>query len=178
MAEPFIGEVRSFSFGVVPKGWAQCQGQLLNIQQNAALYSLLGVQFGGDGKTTFGLPDLRGRVPVHRNPTQQDYIVGAKGGSEAVQLATDNVPPHTHSAYALKEMASVPSASGAMLAEPAPRQGATPQMNRFGPAATLQPLAPDALGHAGASQTHNNMQPGLTLNFCIATAGIYPMRPY
>lgn len=174
MAEPFLGEIRSFGFNWPPNGWALCDGSLLNIRQNAALYSLLGIAFGGDGINTFALPDLRGRTPVSPDPVQR-LAQGKASGSEQVALTTAQVPMHSHSVTASGATAD---RSGIGAATPS-YLGATAGGSGYAPAtgATLTPLDPSTIGTTGGSAPHNNVQPSLVINYCIATQGYYPTRP-
>lgn len=185
MAEPYLGEIKLFPFGYAPKGWALCNGVLLTIQQNAALYSLLGTTYGGDGVNNFALPDLRGRMPVNAGVNQRfQYVVnrGDKGGSETVALPKDQMPAHTHTVTGDNSLANVinPLASNTCLwstpATPTPPVTAVP-INPFSNATANAQLDPSVLGQTGGGQGHNNMQPFLVLNFCIATIGVYPPRP-
>lgn len=160
MSEPFLAEVRLFSFGFAPKGWAQCNGQLLPINQNLALYSLLGTTYGGNGTTTFALPDLRGRAPIHSH----SIPLGYRAGEETHTLTLSEMPMHTHQAMA----------SGAAANATTPVNnfwGSQTPVNVYGNALNV-PMLP--LGAAGGNQPHNNMQPYLVLNFCIALTGIFP----
>jgi microcystin-dependent protein len=167
MAEPFVGEIRSFAFGIVPSGWAQCNGQLLNIQQNQALYTILGKAFGGDGKVTFGLPNLQGSVPVH--PAQGD-IVGTKNGEATHTLTINEMPAHAHQAS---------GGSDATQASPAGNAWGTqitaPVVNSYA-STSNDTMSPGALANAGGNQGHSNMQPYLTINYCIALQGIWPPK--
>lgn len=168
MAEPFLAEIRLMSFQFAPKGWAQCNGQLLPINQNQALFSLLGTNFGGDGRVNFALPDMRGRVPAHAGTTVQ---LGWRVGEEAVTLAEANLPSHTHGGKAGDALANSSSPVNAMVG----RKG------RLGHDLHGAPDNPTALhstagGAAGGSQPHSNMQPYLTLNFCIALQGLFPSQ--
>ena len=163
MSTPFLGEVRIFSFGFAPKGWAFCNGTLMSIQQNAALFSLLGTMYGGNGTTTFALPDLRGRAPVHIGTGFQQ---GQQGGEEAHLLTTSEIPQHTHQATASSNAGSQPDPGNAFWAN----AGQT----SFGTNANAT-MAGAALGPVGG-QPHPNMQPYLTLNFCIALVGVFPSR--
>src|SRR4051812_28376400 len=167
MAEPFLSEVRLMSFGYAPQGWAQCNGQLLPINQNQALFSLLGTTFGGDGRVNFALPDLRGRTPIH---TGNGHTLGETGGQEAHTLTISELPQHAHAANATTTQADQNSNG------PAPSE--TPAQSNFsflyGPPTNPQALAPNALASVGGSQPHNNMQPSLALTFCIALVGIFP----
>ncbi|WP_232539834.1 phage tail protein [Azohydromonas aeria] len=166
--EPFIGEIRIFSGNFPPRGWATCDGQLLSIAQNTALFSLLGTAYGGDGRVTFGLPDLRGRVPVHASGT---LPMGQAAGSETVTLSSAQLPVHAHAARAAALGDSVSPAGRYWAAEP--NAEAAPYSNTH----SGQTLAPAALAPSGGNQPHDNMQPFLAMNFIIALEGIYPMRP-
>jgi microcystin-dependent protein len=177
--DPYIGEVRCFSFGKIPQGWLACNGQILQIQQYSALYSLLGTHYGGDGAKTFGLPDLRGRVPVHINLSGKPPLdIGGNGGVETVTLtaALNQLPQHTHMVAVSDSPATqiVPTARYlSNLSAPPHQPYAPPPGGSFTPVA----MAPDVIGAAGMDHAHANMQPYSVLNFCIATVGIYPMRP-
>ena len=174
MAESFIGEVRLFSFGFAPKGWATCDGQTLSIAQHNALFSLLGTIYGGDGVRTFNLPDLRGRTMLHRASASPQ---GAPGGVEGVALR-DQIPSHTHALMANSAPGSTNNPAGAVLAAVADSATAISTTN-FAYATTKVPdtyLKPDTLAKAGASAPHNNMQPSLAINYCIALTGLYPYR--
>ena len=165
MAEPFLSEIRIMSFVFAPKGWALCNGQLLPINQNQGLFSLLGTTFGGDGRVNFGLPDLRARTPIH---VGSGHTLGERGGEPAHTTSIAELPQHTHVANAttVQATASTP-ATNLMLAK------STPQ-NLYGAASNLQAMAPSAVVNVGGSQAHLNMQPFLTLSFCIALQGIFP----
>lgn len=167
MSDPYLGEIRLFPYpGIVPKGWAVCEGQLLAISQNQALFSLLGTAYGGNGVTNFQLPDLRGRVPVHAGAT---YPLGSTGGESAHTLLSNEIPTHNH-------MVNASNASAA-VADIAPTSTwATPAANCYGQVNSLVAMSAAAIGGAGAGQPHPNMQPYLSVAFCIATAGIYPSR--
>ncbi len=162
MAEPFLSEIRIFSFNFAPKGWALCNGQLLPINQNQALFSLLGTTYGGDGRVNFALPDLRGRVPIH---TGSGHTLGENGGEQAHTLSIAELPTHTHVAMASPTNANAPSPVGAVLG------GA---LNTYRGPDSLVSLNPGSVSNTGGSQAHLNMQPFLTLNFCIALQGIFP----
>ncbi|KRP85301.1 phage tail protein [Bradyrhizobium pachyrhizi] len=165
MADPFLSEVRMMSFGFAPKGWAFCNGQLLPIAQNQALFSLLGTTYGGDGRVTFGLPDLRGRVPISMGP---GYTLGQRGGEESHTLTINEMAQHNHLANATNSNGSQPLDSGAYL-------GAF--NNGYSMSTTdITPLNPLTVGNAGGSQAHQNMQPFLTINFSIALQGIFPSQ--
>lgn len=165
MAEPFLSEVRIMSFVFAPKGWALCNGQLLPINQNQALFSLLGTTFGGDGRVNFGLPDLRGRTPIH---VGSGHTLGERGGEQAHTLSIAELPTHTHVLNATSNQATTStSGTGVMLAK---STGA----NLYAADNNLQAMSPSAITSVGGSQAHLNMQPFLTLSFCIALQGIFP----
>jgi len=169
VAEPFLSEIRVMSFEFAPKGWALCNGQLLPINQNQALFSLLGTTFGGDGRVNFALPDLRGRTPIHFG---EGHTLGERGGEQAHTLSIAELPEHVHAANATTAQADANS-NGPTPARMPAQSNFSPL---YGPAANLQPMAANALGNAGGSQAHLNMQPFLTLSFCIALQGIYPSQ--
>jgi microcystin-dependent protein len=162
MAEPFLSEVRMMSFVFAPKGWALCDGQLLPINQNQALFSLLGTTFGGDGRVNFALPDLRGRVPIH---VGSGHTLGERGGEAAHTLTIAELPTHTHVAQASSSNATVAVPTGNVMASTS---------NGYAPASNLTALLPNTIGSVGGSQAHLNMQPFLTISFCIAIQGIFP----
>ena len=165
MAEPFLSEIRIFSFNFAPRGWATCDGQLLPINQNQALFSLLGTTYGGDGRTTFALPNLQSRTPIH---VGSGHTLGERGGEEAHTLSTSEIPAHVHSLAASSTSAGGnASPSGRFLG------GGN---NVYHAESNLTPLASGSIANAGGSQAHLNMQPFLTLNFCIALQGIFPSR--
>lgn len=171
MAEPFLGEIKMFAGNFAPRGWAFCDGQLLAVSQNDALFSLLGTIYGGDGRTTFGLPDLRGRVPVHAGsgPGLSTYRLGGKAGVETVTLSADNLPAHTHAVKV--------TSSGANSANPADVVLATSSQATmyFAGEATVGMNA-GAISNTGGSQEHTNIQPCLSIYFIMALVGIYPSR--
>ena len=162
MAEPFLSEIRIMSFTFAPKGWALCNGQLLPINQNQALFSLLGTTFGGDGRVNFALPDLRGRTPIH---VGSGHTLGERGGEQAHTLSIAELPQHVHA-----EQAS--SANGDVAVPTANILAAVSGL--YGPATGLTSLAPSSVTSVGGSQAHLNMQPYLTLSFSIALQGIFP----
>jgi microcystin-dependent protein len=170
--EPFLGEIRYVAFTFAPQGWAMCNGQLMSINQNTALFSLLGTTYGGNGQTTFALPDMRGRVPVHvgQGPGLSPYVQGQEGGSEAVTLSVNQMPTHTHALGASAEEASAPSPNGNILATKA----RVPLYNAGFPDAVM---SPNAIGAAGGSQPFSILQPYQTMNCIIALQGIFPSRP-
>jgi microcystin-dependent protein len=173
MAEAFIGELRLMGFNFAPRGWARCDGQLLSIAQNTALFSLLGTTYGGNGQTTFALPDLRSRVPIHQGqgPGLSNYAMGQAAGVEQVSLTTNEMPAHVH-------QASVAAASAATTKNPNNALPAfTAAGTSYGTAADLTMAANMVnVGVSGGSQPHSNIQPYLTLNWCICMEGIFPSR--
>ncbi len=173
MGENFLGEIRIFPYSKIPTGWHACDGTLLLITSNQALYSLLSIQFGGDGKTTFGLPDLRGRVPLCTVLNDKTYKQGVVGGANGSVLKTENLIPHTHTIMATNADANSSSVAGNLLAIPVDDDLCFTQ-----PAQTpaFVPMASAMLGTAGGSQPVNNMQPYLGLVLAIATQGLYPTR--
>ena len=174
MADPFVAEIRIFPFTFPPKGWAWCDGQLMPISQNTALFSLCGTMYGGDGKSTFALPDLRGRVPMHhgQGPGLSERVQGEAGGAETVTLLEAEIPVHAHAVRAASDPADlqVPSPNRS-LARSQNAQAYQSTVN-----ANLGAMAPQSLAPAGGDLPHNNMQPYLTLHFCIALEGIFPPR--
>jgi microcystin-dependent protein len=164
MAEPFLSEIRIMSFVFAPKGWALCNGQLLPINQNQALFSLLGTTFGGDGRVNFGLPDLRARVPIHEG---SGHTLGERGGEQAHTLSIAELPQHIHSLGASSADGSQTVPSGTMLAKAAPA-------NPYHAPGNLSAMNAGSIANTGGSQAHLNMQPFLTLSFCIALQGIFP----
>lgn len=168
MSEPFLGEIRTFAGNFAPKGWAQCNGQLLPIMQYTALFSILGTTFGGDGRVTFGLPNLQGQAPMHwgDGPGLTPRQIGEVGGASAVTLTMTELPGHNHTINASASAASSGSPSGNELAE-SPLYAGPPYTTA---------MAPAAVTSAGGSQPHENMQPYLALTFIIALEGIFPSR--
>lgn len=169
MSEPFLAEIRVFSFQFAPRGWFACEGQLLPISQYTALFSLIGTFYGGDGRSTFGLPDFRGRTPIHQG---NNFVVGQQGGTETVTLQLSNLPTHTHALNASSGEAIFQNPGNAILAQP----------DRSGPAIyeTSAPpsenMAGAAIGPIGSGQPFSTHQPSVVLNFCIAYQGIFPAR--
>lgn len=171
MAEPFLGEIRLFGFGFPPSGWATCDGQIMQVGQNQALYALLGTTYGGNGSTTFNLPDFRGRTMLHASPT---YLEGRAGGAEKVALtAPSELPVHTHALSATSVPGTTNVPQGNFMAAVA---DATKFAYADAKASPPTSLGINTIAPAGASQGHNNMQPSLTVNFCIALQGLWPSR--
>ena len=172
MAEPFIGQIIQAGFNFAPRGYATCDGQLLSIAQNTALFSLLGTTFGGDGRVTFGLPDLRGRVPVHQGqgPGLTNRTMGEQSGSETVTLISAEMPMHNHLLNAFATAGDKAPPTGNVLAA-----GDT-NVTIYTNVPPNTQLNPQSIGLAGGNQPHNNMQPYLVINFCIAMEGIFPSR--
>jgi microcystin-dependent protein len=174
MANPFVAEIRMFGFNFAPKGWAQCNGQLLPISQNTALFSLLGTFYGGDGKSTFALPNLEGSVPMFwgQGAGLGLYDLGQQGGSEFITLLTSELPVHTHTLMGNSSTANRTAPGGNSFAR---ATGGTPYI-AASPAPPLTNLAFEALPPAGGSLPHNNMMPYLVVNFCISMQGVFPPR--
>src|SRR5580698_10077955 len=170
MANPFVGEIRVFPFNFAPQGWALCAGQLLPISQNTALFSLLGTQFGGDGKSTFGLPNLQGTIPVSQGqgPGLNPYLMGEIEGSETVTLITNEIPQHVHTLVAAPVAARISTPSSAAVL--GGTEHGTPDVYVAAPTAGAA-MNPSMVGTAGGNLPHNNMMPYLTLNYCIALQG-------
>jgi microcystin-dependent protein len=166
MAEPFLAEIRIMSFAFPPKGWALCNGQLLPINQNQALFALLGTTYGGDGRVTFALPDLRARTPIH---VGGGHPIGERAGEQAHALSAAELPSHTHVARAAGAKATTPVPNGNMLAT-------SKGSNVYAAPSSLTPLSAATVADVGGSQAHPNVQPFVTLSFCIALQGIFPSR--
>lgn len=164
MAEPFLGEIRLMSFNFAPKGWALSNGQLLPINQNQALFALLGTTYGGDGRVNFALPDVRGRIPIH---VGSGFVLGQRGGETAHTLIQGEVPQHTHQAQGSSTAGSANVPAGNLLA------GSSPNF-LYGTASNLEAMNGGTITNAGGSQPHQNEQPYLTISFCIALQGIFP----
>ncbi len=174
MAEPYIGEIRMVAFNFAPRSWAQCDGQLLPINQNQALFSILGTTYGGDGRTTFALPDMRGRIPMHRRSGVvglPDRPLGHKSGQETVSLTVQEMPGHNHTVQATNDNTDIVNdMTGAVLAQ-APA-GSNPYASTAGGAE----MRDGTLGTTGSGQGHQNMSPWLAINYVIAITGIFPPR--
>jgi microcystin-dependent protein len=173
MSEPYLGEIRMGGFNFAPRGWAFCNGQILPIAQNTALFSLLGTTYGGDGQTTFALPDLRGRVPMHwgSGPGLTPRVIGEASGSETVTLITTQIPQHTHLMNTTASVGGQLSPNGNFLGAQA-RGGSSV----YSATADGTTLSASAIGVAGGSQPHDNLQPYLAVTFIIALNGIFPSR--
>ena len=174
MADPFVAEIRIFPFNFAPKGWAWCDGQLVPILQNTALFSLLGTRYGGDGQSNFALPDLQGRAPMHpgQGPGLSLHALGETGGSETVTLLQSEIPVHSHAMMAQNTpLGGVAAPAGKTLNRPASGK----LYDNAEPSAVA--MAPEALAPAGGDVPHNNMQPYLTFYFNIALQGVFPQHP-
>ncbi len=171
MSEPFVGEIRMFAGNFAPRGWAYCDGQLLAVSQNDALFSLLGTIYGGDGRTTFGLPDLRGRIPIHAGtgPGLSPRRLGAKSGAENETLTTNQLASHTHDWNASTAAATGSAPAGKVLADPTP-------VRMFRAVDQNADLASGKIINTGGGQPHTNLMPTLCIHFIIALVGIYPSR--
>ncbi len=172
MSEPFVGEIRMFAGNFAPRGWAFCDGQLLAVSQNDALFSLFGTIYGGDGRTTFGLPDMRGRLPIHagQGPGLSTRRLGAKGGAEKVTLTVNQLPSHTHQPVrGTNEAANSTEPANAV---PAQSTG----IDIFAPTAPTVDFNPAAVPNVGGSGSHSNLMPYLCIHFIVALFGIYPSR--
>lgn len=167
MSEPFLAEVRPIGFNFSPRGWAFCDGQILPINQNQSLYSLLGTIYGGDGRTSFALPDMRGRTPIHKNG---EHALGQHGGSETVVLSVDEIPQHNHTVNALSTDSDGRAVSPTEMLADANKPFYSDS------ASSLVSLHPGTIGFSGGGLGHQNMQPFLAINYCIALQGLFPSR--
>jgi len=172
MADPFVAEIRIFPFNFAPKGWAWCDGQLLPLSQNTALFSLLGTTYGGNGKSNFALPDLQGRAPMHpgQGPGLSLHDLGETGGSETVTLLESEIPAHSHALRASLDVGDL------AIASPNRSLASSSQGVIYNTTTPNAPMAPEALAPAGGDQPHNNLQPYLTFYFNIALQGVFPPR--
>ena len=170
MSSPFVGEIRVFAGNFAPSGWAFCDGQLVSIAENTTLFALIGTTYGGDGQSTFALPDLRGRVPVHQGTgSGSSYVIGQAGGVESVALTPQQLPAHGHPLYATTSAASGTSGPTGLLAS-------TTTMNFYGAGAPSTPMAPGAITATGGGLPHDNVAPFLAVNFIISLFGIFPSQ--
>jgi len=171
MSEPFLGEIRMFAGTFAPRGWAFCDGQLLAVSQNDALFSLFGTIYGGDGRTTFGLPELRGRVPIHAGsgPGLTPRNLGAKAGSEVETVSANELSSHSHTYQATTDIADESAPTGNVLAQP-------PAASTYFPTDPTVGLAGATVSTVGGGQSHTNLMPFLCVNFIVALVGIYPSR--
>ncbi|HYI47409.1 MAG TPA: tail fiber protein [Allosphingosinicella sp.] len=174
MSNPYIGEIRMFGGSFAPAGWAFCDGQLMPIAENDALFTLLGTTYGGDGQETFGIPDLRGRVPIHQGTASSGttYVLGENGGVESVTLSTQQMPTHNHPALAAST-GQVASPAGAVLATAASSQAG---MKIYSTAAPTTALNANSISASGGSQPHDNIQQTLCVSFIISLFGIFPTQ--
>ena len=172
MSEPFLAEVRIVGFNFAPRGWAFCDGQILPINQNQSLYSLLGTTYGGDGRTSFALPDLRGRAPMHVGSSNgAAHLLGQKSGEETHLLSAAEMPQHDHAMYGSTNTANSINPEGNL-----PAQTPLPVGNLYRSDTVNDKFASAALANVGGGQAHNNMMPYLAINFCIALQGLFPSR--
>jgi microcystin-dependent protein len=173
VADPFVAEIRIFPFNFAPTGWAICDGQLLPLSQNTALFSLLGTTYGGDGKSTFALPNMQGNAPMHpgQGPGLSLHDLGEAGGSQTVSLLESEIPAHSHGLMATTVTGTKSVPTDSSLAR---TSGATPYLPPAGAQTTA--MSGNAVTPAGGDQPHNNMQPYLTMNFCLALQGVFPPR--
>ncbi|MGM0712497.1 tail fiber protein [Brevibacillus parabrevis] len=168
MSESYLGEVRMFAGNFAPQGWALCNGQLLSIAENEALFALLGTTYGGDGQTTFALPDLQGRVPVHPNTT---YARGSKSGSETVTLVSNQLPVHTHTVNAIPEYQNDDTPANNVWSK-------NPYLSfSVESSSALSNMNPQSVSPVGGGQPHNNMMPTTAISFIISLYGVFPPRP-
>jgi microcystin-dependent protein len=167
MSSPFIGEIRMFGGNFAPAGWAFCDGSLIPISENDALFNLIGTTYGGDGQTTFALPDLRSRIPLHVGP---GFALGQSGGVETVTLTTSQIPAHSHVPQASTNTGTQISPQGGVWA------GSSPTLNEYASVAPSLNMDPAAIGPAGGSQPHDNMVPFLAINFILSLFGIFPSQ--
>jgi microcystin-dependent protein len=171
MSEPFLAEVRIVGFNFAPRGWAFCDGQILPINQNQSLYSLLGTTYGGDGRTSFALPDFRGRTPIHKGSSGgANHTLGQKSGEETHTLATNEIPQHKHQLSASTNNATAEDPNNATWAKSTERIYAAHNV------ATGTAMSSTVISNAGGGQAHENMQPFLAMNYCIALQGLFPSR--
>ena len=166
MAQPYVGEIRMFAGNFAPAGWMFCEGQLLPISENETLFNLIGTTYGGDGQSTFGLPDLRGRLPIHFG---NGFTLAETGGVEEVTLTVQQIPAHTHPMLGSTDIANTPNPGNSVV-------GRSGQVNMFFNGSTSNQMAPQMIGPAGGSQPHSNFQPYLCVDFIISLFGIFPSQ--
>jgi microcystin-dependent protein len=171
MSDPFVGEIRMFGGNFAPLGWAMCQGQLVPISENDTLFQLIGTTYGGDGQTTFGLPDLQGRVPIHQGqgPGLQPYVIGERAGVESVTLTTNQIPIHNHAVLVSQDLANNANATNQVYAQ-------STQISMYTQDTASKLFNSSDLSTAGGSQPHDNMQPFLVVSFIISLFGIFPSQ--
>lgn len=170
MGDPYVGEIRMFGGNYAPSGWALCNGQVLDVNEHPALFALIGTTYGGDGHTTFRLPDLRGRIPVHKGALHADnYTLGQKGGAQMVNLTTDQLPPHTHQPLASSKPGETTKPEGAIWA-------AATGVRYLDRLASTAPMHQNALGQSGGNRPHDNMAPYQAVHFIISLHGLYPTQ--
>ena len=169
MSQPFVGEIRLFAGNFAPVGWQFCDGAVMAIAENETLFNLIGTTYGGDGVSTFALPDLRGRVPVHQGFGQSNYVVGQQGGTETVSLTASQLPPHTHAMLASTSAAA--STHG-----PSEALGSSATMRFYGSGTPNTAMDPHAVGVVGSSQAHQNMPPFVALSYIVSLFGIFPSQ--
>ena len=168
MAEPFLAEIRIIGFNFAPRGWAFCDGQILPINQNQSLFALLGTTYGGDGRTSFALPDLRSRVPIHKGSSNgTTHNLGTKGGAETITLVETEMPQHTHTIQASTDPSDNQTPTGLVLAKSG---------QIYSNSTNLVDMVSGTMANNGGGQAHDNMQPYLAINFCIALQGVFPSR--
>ena len=178
MSQPFLGQIQPFGFGFAPRNWALCNGQILSIAQNTALFSLLGTMYGGNGQTTFALPNLQSRVPMHYGSFNgNQYFQGEEAGEETVTLTTNEMPAHAHTFSGTSSAANFKAATDGTVLAQSNNKGTTPGDPYYAADNnTLRPLNPGSVPPFGGSQPHTNLQPYLTISWCIAMAGVFPAR--
>ena len=178
MGSPFVGEIRMVGFNFAPVGWAFCNGQLLAISQNLTLFALIGTTYGGDGQTTFQLPDLQGRIPINQGqaPGLSNYVIGQRAGSESVALGTNQLPQHGHSLQANSDVASSANPTGGYLARASIPSLPSRGVPVYAPASAAAAMNALAIAFSGATQPHDNMMPFQCVNFIISLFGIFPSQ--